>query len=417
MSARLTLESVIENVRTNNGWKFHSGMYRNNSSKLMWLVPECGHIIEMDYSHAMRKKGRGCTNCNRHLSQPVPIDKIRDFCKARNSELITEQYLNNQQALKVRCECGYEFFKSWQKLVAGQWCTNCKPKSNGEAYTRRTFEFLFQKSFLTTRVENPKFELDGYNEDLKLAFEYQGKQHYEYVPHISRTKNAHSHLVKNDIRKKKWCIDNNISFVEIPDFDLYLPNNEILKEFGGRCTKENLPALIRSQIPNRLKCTLDTQATSYSTKIINQHCSRLKALDKKLESTSRVLIDYDDTNANSDILIYCQKCDQIYTSRFKNIISQERKCRGCINRTRQVSGIEVRRILAQKGLKLVGPFNGGQKINTFQTPSGQVIEEIFLSVKNSSCYGDEFATAFQHRKSRHRLNKNKKLPEINAPIS
>ena len=76
------------------------------------------------------------------------------------------------------------------------------------------FEALFPKS-------RPKFlkglELDGYNETLKLAFEYNGSQHYKYNEQFHR--NGLSDLKEQkdrDSRKKKICEEENITLFVIP---------------------------------------------------------------------------------------------------------------------------------------------------------------------------------------------------------
>jgi len=62
-----------------------------------------------------------------------------------------------------------------------------------------------------------KLEYDGYNDDLKLAFEYNGIQHYEYSPFF------HSNNIKkfekqqnNDTLKKDLSHQNGIYLIVVP---------------------------------------------------------------------------------------------------------------------------------------------------------------------------------------------------------
>ena len=64
------------------------------------------------------------------------------------------------------------------------WCQLCsKSISNGEAITKATLEQIFGVAFPRERpnwlkMETHPLELDGVNHQLKLAFEYNGRQHY-----------------------------------------------------------------------------------------------------------------------------------------------------------------------------------------------------------------------------------------------
>ena len=92
----------------------------------------------------------------------------------------------------------------------------------GEEITRVIFEHIFDKPFKTVRpkwligLKGVPLELDGYNEELKLAFEYQGIQHYKRVPRFHKTSEEYNHRRNNDQRKREVCKEYNITLIEIP---------------------------------------------------------------------------------------------------------------------------------------------------------------------------------------------------------
>lgn len=404
MTARLDIKFVTEQVRKNNGWVYKSGKYRNNNSKLNWLVPDCGHIISMDYSHAIRKPKRGCVICNRHLYTRLDINMIKKFCRNLDGELLTKKYFRNTQKLKIKCSCGKIFNKTWRKLQDGQWCQYCNPKSKGEEFVRKVFEKIFNASFPTKRLYN-KLELDGFNESLKLAFEYQGIQHYKYN-HFFHNKDFdnYKYALRQNKIKRNTCMWLGICLVEVPQFEEEI-RIRLLKNFNRKCTKDNLLDLIKLQLPRKFTTIIDRNRIDYSKHIFDRNDLRINKLKEALNKTHRILIDYEDLNADSKVVIYCTKCDTLGPSRYKNIVNQNRKCRWCLSKTKLISLDSVNKILNAKGLILIGSFEGTRKKHNFKTPSGYILYELFSSIKNSSCFGDEFATVFQHRKSVHRLNK------------
>ena len=70
------------------------------------------------------------------------------------------------------------------------------------------------------KLKNPVtgsfLELDCYNDDLKMGIEYQGEQHYKYVPHFHKSKSDFQLQKYRDWVKKKLCEEENIILIEVP---------------------------------------------------------------------------------------------------------------------------------------------------------------------------------------------------------
>jgi hypothetical protein len=63
---------------------------------------------------------------------------------------------------------------------------------------------------------NNRWELDGYNDELKIAFEQQGIQHYQYLPHFHRNGIVDfQNQQERDESKRKQCIELGIRLIEV----------------------------------------------------------------------------------------------------------------------------------------------------------------------------------------------------------
>lgn len=114
-----------------------------------------------------------------------------------------------------------------------------KPKQNKtENKCRKILESIYHKPFPTKRphflkspMTNMNLELDCYNEEMKIALEYNGPQHYKYTPYFHKNKKAFYAQVHRDDWKRKKCRDLGIRLIEIPywiiDVDL---RDYIIKE-------------------------------------------------------------------------------------------------------------------------------------------------------------------------------------------
>lgn len=56
---------------------------------------------------------------------------------------------------------------------------------------------------------------DRYYPDLKLAFEFQGQNHYEYIPFLHKNKEEFEYYQECDRLKRQICMEQGITLVEV----------------------------------------------------------------------------------------------------------------------------------------------------------------------------------------------------------
>jgi hypothetical protein len=100
-----------------------------------------------------------------------------------------------------------------------------KNKSKGEEECRRVLQSIFRVPFTSQRpdfLRNPvtggnfNLELDCYNAELGLAVEYNGQQHYKYIPYFHRNKDHFMTQKYRDDMKRRICREQNIVLIEVP---------------------------------------------------------------------------------------------------------------------------------------------------------------------------------------------------------
>lgn len=101
-----------------------------------------------------------------------------------------------------------------------------KPKGRfgkRERTCRNMLQFAFDKPFPSVRpdfLENPytgkNLELDCYCEELGLAVEVQGRQHYKYTKFFHKSYKDFLRQKQRDQIKKDLCLINGIDLIEVP---------------------------------------------------------------------------------------------------------------------------------------------------------------------------------------------------------
>jgi hypothetical protein len=147
---------------------------------------------------------------------------------------------------KWKCgKCENTFEMDITHVSRPQWCPHCT-EGESEQVCRGFFERIFKVKFHKQRPEwlvNPYSEgqmhLDGYSEKLKLAFEFNGPQHYVYYPKYHKNYEDFIKQQERDNIKTELCKKNGIMLIVVPytlDYDEF--QDFIIREYKKRAGKE-----------------------------------------------------------------------------------------------------------------------------------------------------------------------------------
>jgi hypothetical protein len=93
--------------------------------------------------------------------------------------------------------------------------------SVNEKVSLLAIQHLTGKKFVKTRpswlsLGSSRLELDGYNQDLNIAFEYNGRQHYFFIPYFHDSLSGFFKQIVHDKYKSKICSEHGIHLISIP---------------------------------------------------------------------------------------------------------------------------------------------------------------------------------------------------------
>lgn len=140
-------------------------------------------------------------------------EEIQELIRERNASFVT-----NGMKLEITCMHGHVFEKTKYQVNNGEWCPECfKNIYLNEEKCKYILEELTGKPFVKTRKVLPNhLELDMYNEELKVALEYQGAQHYEYSSFFYQTREDFQKRLEVDEFKRRTCKEMGIYLIEVP---------------------------------------------------------------------------------------------------------------------------------------------------------------------------------------------------------
>lgn len=208
--------------------------YLGSNSNKTKLKCENGHIWNTKVSNVLlpnrlKRASKGCPECAKNIyikqSKDIALSKLLEGHTIIESFLKEGKNKTNRY-YKIKCPSNHIYEKRNAEMTSG--CPECSKKTFvGQERVRLIFEHHFNKKFPSSRPNwliNPltgkNLELDGYCEELKIAFEYQGRQHFsdntEFGGDFKNQK-------QRDIYKKEICLKHGINLVVINQPRFYDP--------------------------------------------------------------------------------------------------------------------------------------------------------------------------------------------------
>jgi hypothetical protein len=216
---KYSIES-IQNYLNKEGYHCTNEKYINYHSALNFICPN-GHSFSMSFAN-FKSQNRRCYQCLNDKKLILTLEKVKKIINNENYICTSTNYINNQYKLDLICPKNHSFKMRFLCFNRGDRCPICS-KSKSERTIRYLLETMIGKSLPSIYhklIINPKtnrcLQLDGFNEELNFAFEYQGIQHYQITNSFNHDKNKLLLLQERDLFKKNKCEELGIKLLIIP---------------------------------------------------------------------------------------------------------------------------------------------------------------------------------------------------------
>lgn len=265
---RKSIPELIELFKNKNVIPLNIETYQHAKTNILSKCKICQFEWNTTYSRLILEN-KGCPNCkNLKLSKTktLSIEDVKLRLESHNI-ILNGIYINSTTPLKCKCKkCEHEWISSGLNYIenTNATCQNCNNlKFLSEKICRLILEDIFNVKFSKIYLPIPsikgsKLELDGYNDELKIAFEHNGPQHYYPKWYGKSNKNINYKFeiqCKNDILKQEWCKNNNIALIIFRDLGKYTTEKNIISKIKD-CLLENnkqLPPSIDTYVPDFYK--------------------------------------------------------------------------------------------------------------------------------------------------------------------
>jgi len=221
-----TTEDFISEAKLIHGDKYDYSLtkYINPTLKVTIICEKHGAFKQRSTDHL---NGAGCSECgieNARLNKTKSTDSFIKSANLIHNNLYDYSIVNYQHwntKIKIICKKHGEFEQIPSEHLKGHGCPICK-ESKGEKQIKM---FLDENKILYIREQkfkNCKYKkqlpFDFYLPNYNMCIEYDGRQHYENIPHFGGEIRL-LETQKRDKIKTEYCQNNNIKLIRVKHDD------------------------------------------------------------------------------------------------------------------------------------------------------------------------------------------------------
>ncbi len=219
-----------------------STQYVNSSTPMEW---------ECEKKHRWLARPTNVINQNQWCPKCAGItkgslDELKLLAKSRGGLCLASRYDNSNTKVQWKCSNGHIWYQTPNVVKnMSAWCPEC-PKQFREEICRAIFCTLFRApfprqfpSFLQQTPGKIGLQLDGFNDDLGIAFEHQGLQHY-LRSIFGQSLESFEKLQARDVRKAELCKKYGIALVTIPELISSTPINAAQELIADQLIKQGI---------------------------------------------------------------------------------------------------------------------------------------------------------------------------------
>jgi len=194
MSKKINNIDLANKIAIENDGYCQSDIYINNSSKITWMCNK-KHIWQASL-RSVKDNNTWCPHIEcfgkkiHNSKWKNRISECDKIASNKNGFCLTRNYIDTKTKMHWKCSCGYEWFSIFDHVRRGSWCPQCSNKNKTQKKLFNIIKDIFPnkkilynfKGFDWLKTNSGHYqELDIYIPDLKLAIEYDGRQHFEPV--------------------------------------------------------------------------------------------------------------------------------------------------------------------------------------------------------------------------------------------
>lgn len=217
-----TTENIKALIKTQGG-AYLGGTVLDRESPIDLICPGCQEKTQKRAQDIVRRP-ETCNLCRGQairksvLSKANHLKAAKDLALSRGGECSTQEGpVALTDKLDWKCGLGHTWASQLSSVRnQNSWCPTCDT-SIAENSVRAVMEAAFNLPFQNCKPDFLQgLQLDGFNEQLGLAFEVQGVQHYQKHPKFHKSIEDLQSQRERDARKKQLCQEQGVTLLIVP---------------------------------------------------------------------------------------------------------------------------------------------------------------------------------------------------------